>query len=232
MHGPMMNFSDEDRAEVARIHARVQKFKKWTRWLRAPFFLLVALLTIPFIALVAAAAYVGRIPQVRQLFHGRATLFCDQFLKHIKAAEPKRIQIQGEVVSNTRHQCSIVAAKSVNVFPELLPGKGFSPDEQVFDMKFADNGFSCTAYPPGRAPIWGGVDILETRSFLTAAGSVAFEKHGTRTGKHKWFQYVWTTHARRVVYRFRCSSEPEFTREQIETLESVVRSFKTNDERT
>jgi hypothetical protein len=169
------------------------------------------------------------IPGLRPMLLGKATRFCDEFWKELQPAEPKRIQIRGELAINTRHSCSIIAPPPVQVLPKFQPRKPIPGHEPVFDIKMDPLFVSCMAYPSGQVLRRVGGDLLEERSFPVDAGSVDFVRR--RVGReHQYYRYSWTVHAPKADYQFTSSAKEEMTSVQLEILENIVRSLKIEQE--
>jgi hypothetical protein len=164
------------------------------------------------------------------LFNGRIGLYQDDFIKTLKGADPKPIEIRDGIVTNTRHGCTITEVAPAKACPEALPiGKGYHLDVPVFDVKLDKNVLHCVAYPPDDLDLslsYSRDHILEQRSFPVADGTVEFCKSQYPHAKRKSFTYKWHLPLPRAVYQFLCFSDSELPPEQVATLERVVQSFK------
>ncbi len=220
---PLPTLSEYDRAEISRL----QRKWKWLRLMTKPFALVAGLFVIPFVAAIGFVMLVSSIPWVRRMFLGKASMFLRGFIAQLRALEPQRIVIQGELVSNTRHGCSITVVPPAKAILDLPPRKRSVFDEQVFSIELFGESLSCVAFPLGREPKWAsGVEVLEKRSLQIPEFEVQFERRRTTSTKQQWIQYEWTLRSRRAVYRFSNSRSTDWTSQQFNDLEMLVRSFK------
>lgn len=223
-----LNFNPQLTGADRQIVARTQRKMKWLRFLLAPLTFIVGLLSIPLIALLVVTGLLGSVRSVRRACFGRSVAFRDDFVRQLGDLPPKLILIEGELVANTRHGCSLTVCPPAMACPDLLPRKGGNRDEVVFDLEVGKDFLTCRAYPPGRKPKWGRVEVLEKRSFTIQPGEVLFEQRRTTNLKRRWLQYEWTIGTPQAVYQFFNSRETAWTSHELEALESIIRSFKLN----
>jgi hypothetical protein len=206
--------------------ARMEKKMKWLRYLVAPITFVAGLLTIPLVALLVVTGLVGSVPGVRRACFGKSVAFRDDFVSQLSGLPPKLILIQGELVTNTRHGCSLTVCPPAKACPDLLPRKGGQRDEVVFELEVGKDFLTCRAHPPDRKPNWCGVEVLEKRSIAIQPGELQFEHRRTTNLNRGWFQYEWTLRTPQADYQFFNSREIAWTSHELEVLENIVRSFK------
>jgi hypothetical protein len=211
----------------------VQRSRKRARWfwvLLLPFTTLVALLSMPLMLGLFLLASLNRSRSVRRLFMGDAVLFCDEFLKQLEDSEPKRIQIQGDTVINTRHGCSITLFKPATIFPDAVPlRKSPKITDSLFEIELGEHGLSCTARPPGSKSSWRHEEILEIRDLSTSGYPVQFQKSRPMpsASKTRWLAYNWEVQTSQATYSFHCTTRnTELSPADIATFEKIVLSFK------
>jgi hypothetical protein len=226
---PRLPFEPSPTAEErAKLIQKTRKYGRWFRVLSMPFMMIGGLLFAPFIGFMFLMAFFCRIRFLRKMFLGNSDKVCEQFLKQLGDAEPKRILFQGDTAVNTRHGCSITGIKPAVILPDVMPPnhKGPQMERCIFEIELGKKHVSCIARSP-KGNVIHGLETIESRELDASGCRVQFLKRRSNPKKkYPWIHYDCELAAPRALYCFSCVTEKELTVSEFETLEKTILSFK------
>lgn len=207
------------------------KRDRWFGILFMPFVAIVCLLLMPFlIPVFLVVSFLGMVAFVRKRIFGNATLASDAFLKQLENSEPKRAQIQGDTVINTRHGCSITLFKPAIILPDVYPQQQRPwqlVEHSLFEIELGKHGLTCLARPPGSTSMWRHGETIETRDLSASGYPIQFQKAHHSSGKNRRVYYNWDVHTPQATYNFHCTTgQAGLSDTDLDTFEKIVLTFK------